>query len=136
MKRRGFLQSLAGFVGLAIAPTLPAKTKPTIVNLPPQIIETGIVDNSFNQFDHLTIDHFGAGNTKSLESKDYIPGMTWYSSSEYFPPEATTGDAFYFQPNQYHGYQLDDKTKNRLTGAYVFVNDKWFLIATHRFARS
>ncbi len=131
MKRRGFLQSLAGLIGIAVTPVAIAKQKPTIVNLPPQIIETGIIENEHvSNFDYLTIDHFGAANTKSLKSENSIPGMTWYYSPEYFPPEANTGDAFYFQPNQYHGYQLDDQTKYRLTGGYVFVNDKWCLIAT------
>lgn len=133
MKRRGFLQSLVGFVGVALAPVIPAKEKEL---LPPINVSECTTKTSAPNFSHLTIDHFGAANTKSLESENSIPGMTWYPSSEYFPPEATTGDAFYFQPNQYHGYQLDDQTKYRLEGGYVFVNDKWFLIATHQFTSS
>ncbi len=133
MKRRSFLQSLAGFVGLAVAPTLPAKTK----ELPTPINISDFTPKPYfgsRMFDHLTIDHFGASDTKTLSQLDKLDlytGLTWYSSAEYFPPIANKGDAFYFDPKQYHGYTLDEKAKRRLDGGYVFNGTKWLLIATN-----
>lgn len=142
MKRRGFLQSLAGFVGLAVAPTLPAKQKPTIVNLPPQIIETGIIENEHvSIFDYLTIDHFGAKDTVDVTPKDnvvtktYIDTVTvgqmeFHSPNWFFPKNAVPGYTFLFNPETYRTYPLDDVTKNRLHGLYIYTNTNgWALIA-------
>jgi hypothetical protein len=127
MKRRGFLQSLAGFVGLAVAPTLPAKQKPTIINPEPGIYVDG-KKVTLGKFDHLTVDHFGAANTKSLArvpGPAFFTGMTWYPPSDYFPDVAEEGDAFYFTPKTYLGYPLDEKTKDRLECCYIFTTNGW-----------
>lgn len=141
MKRRGFLQSLVGFVGVALAPAIPAKEKAKIVNAKPGIYETGIVDNCFSsQFDYLTIDHFGAKDTLKLSettlctkagdvTKSYIDhmvtGITWISPADWFPQEAIEGHAFYFTPKTYLGYQLDQETIGRLECCYIFTDTGW-----------
>ena len=127
MKRRGFLQSLAGFVGLAVAPTLPAKQKELSppINVSECVTKTTIYSDSF---DHLTVDHFGAANTKSLArvpGPAFFTGMTWYPPSEYFPDVAEEVDSFYFTPKTYLGYPLDEKTKDRLECCYIFTTNGW-----------
>ncbi len=140
MKRRSFLQSLAGLVGLAIAPNVPAKQKPTIVNPEPGVYINGkkvglpinvsdaVTKTTATDFSHLTIDHFGAANTKSLTripGPTFFTGMTWYPPSEYFPDTAEEGDAFYFTPKTYLGYEIDEKTKDALECCYIYTANGW-----------
>lgn len=127
MKRRGFLQSLAGLIGLVAAPSIPAKQKPTIINAEPGVYING-KKITLGKFDHLTIDHFGASNTKSLTKipgPAFFTGMTWYPPAEYFPDAAEEGDAFYFNPKTYLGYTLDQKTKDRLECCYIYTTNGW-----------
>lgn len=140
MKRRGFLQSLAGLISLAAAPSITAKQKSTIVNAepgvyinskkvePPINVSDATTKTSEPNFSHLTVDHFGASNTKSLTripGPAFFTGMTWYPPSEYFPDVAEEGDAFYFTPKTYLGYTLDQKTKDRLECCYIYTTNGW-----------
>jgi len=133
MKRRGFLQALAGFVGFAITPTISAKEK----QLPIPINLGSITPKPYIEFNReyiniwekpLTIDHFGASNTKSLTKTPkpaFFTGMRWYPPGEYFPDTAEEGDAFYFTPKTYHGYEIDEKTKDALECCYIYTANGW-----------
>lgn len=151
MKRRGFLQSLAGLIGLASAPSIPAKQKPTIVNAEPGIYVNGkkveppinvsdaTTKTSESNFSHLTIKDFGAWNTKCLSvdsltpdghlTKRYIDrmitGINWLPSDGLFPTKAMVGDAFNFEPKTYRTYPLDQLTISRLEGGYIFNGVTW-----------
>lgn len=137
MKRRGFLQSLVGFVGVGLAPTIPAKEQKP---LPPINVSECTTKTAEPKFSHLTIDHFGAKDTTTIPqstlctksgdvTKSYIDhmvtGVTWLSPADWFPQEAIHGHAFYFTPDTYHGYQLDQKTIDRLEGYYIFTDTGW-----------
>ena len=147
MKRRGFLQSLAGLVGVAVAPTLPAKTKSTIVNAKPGVYINGkkveppinagpaTIKTSATDFGWLTIDDFGAKDTINLglenvklirsDVDSLILGTNWKAPASLFPNEATFGDAFFFQPRTYRTYPLDQATIGRLEGCYIYTETGW-----------
>lgn len=127
MKRRSFLQSLAGFVGFAITSVVSAKEKQllTPIDLGPITPKPYI---EARPFDYLTIDDFGAANTKSLTripGPAFFTGMTWYPPAEYFPDAAEEGDAFYFTPKTYLGYEIDEKTKYALECCYIYTPNGW-----------
>lgn len=140
MKRRSFIQSLVGLVGLAVGPTVTAKQKRTIVNPEPGVYVNGkkvslpinvsdaTTKTSTPDFSHLTIDDFGAADTKSLTKTPkpaFFTGMRWYPPGEYFPDTAEEGDAFYFTPKTYLGYEIDEKTKDALECCYIYTTNGW-----------
>lgn len=138
MKRRGFLQTLAGLAGLTVAPIVPAKQKEL---LPPVNVRDAVTKVSPfpGPFGHLTIDDFGAKNTKCLSvdslcqngyvTKSYIDrmvtGIDWKPPAALFPSEALVGDAFLFEPKTYRTLPLDRITIERLEGCYIYSESGW-----------
>lgn len=136
MKRRGFLQSLAGLVGLVAAPTIQAKQKEL---LPPVNVSDAATKTSKPYFSHLTIDDFGAKDTKCLPASSLCPdgyvtkryvdlmttGINYKPPAALFPNEAIVGDAFLFEPKTYRTYPLDRETITRLEGSYIYTESGW-----------
>jgi hypothetical protein len=134
MKRRSFLQAIAGFMGAAIVPNTTAKALEKIkvsgmygyLPCDKSIISKKKYDKLFISI--LTIDDFGAKETKLLKHSglsSVIRHLTWHEPSDIFPNVAEEGYAFYFTPKTYQGLPLDENTISRLEGCYIFNGYKW-----------
>lgn len=127
MKRRGFLQSLAGLIGVSIAPNVISKP----INKRGETSVIQYIDEL--PFYKLSIDNFGAKDTidlyPNISTSHLESGMYFYEQSNLFPKEAHIGYVFYFNPETYRTYPLDDKTKDYLHGSYIYTKSGWMKFA-------
>ena len=124
MKRRSFLQTLAGFISVSIAPNIPAK------EIYPRGQTPVLQHIDESPFHLLTIDNFGAKDTLDITDYNHNDDMlfddiSWVTATDWFPKEAKKGHVFYFDPTHYNGVILPEEIRYGLTGSYIYIDSHW-----------
>lgn len=124
MKRRNFLKILLGVAGGVMLPAALFLAE----------AETCFPSNI--KIAHaITINDFGANLTEleAIRSCHSVNSINWHEPDKVFPKIAYEGYCFYFFPETYRGQPLDTETKLRLTGAYIYTNERWLLFGVNMY---